>query len=140
MGNNGIIEIANELEQRLDKIKVALHITPDATPDMMEQVKQIDSEVKMILLKLKEDETYSARNASVPQNISSRMNYIYYGTFSNSGSPTKTMEEQYDIVKEEIELIMVDLTKLINVNLKNLEDQMEKAGAPYTPGRIPVLK
>lgn len=135
----GIIKAAHELEQRMDNIQKALHITPNANPEMFDEAKRIDKELKTIFLQLEPDEVYDSRNAAVPQTINSRMNYLYR-TFSNSFPPTQTMKEQYDIVKEEIDIILQDLNKLIDVDVNNLEIQMEKAGAPYTPGRIPEFK
>jgi len=32
------------------------------------------------------------------------------------------------------------LKKLIEADLKKLEEEMEKAGTPWTPGRIPIWK
>jgi len=36
--------------------------------------------------------------------------------------------------------VLADLTTLVTVDIKGLEDKLEAAGAPYTPGRIPVWK
>ncbi|MCD4680206.1 MAG: hypothetical protein K8S00_07445, partial [Bacteroidales bacterium] len=136
----GVIRLTYEMEQRMDVIKNALHITPNATSEMFNEAKRIDKELNTILLQLITDETYSSRNAAVPQTINSRMNYVIYGMYSSSSPPTQTMKEQYIIVKDEMNVIVSDLKKLIDVDINTLEGQMEKAGAPYTPGRIPKLK
>ncbi len=136
----GIIDMAHELEERVDNIRKALHITPKATAEMFAEAKGMDNELKSILLQLEQDKTISSRNAAVPQTIRSRMSYIQYGIYASSEPPTITMKEQYKIVTEETEDIISELKKLKEVDIKSLEDQMEKAGAPYTPGRIPELK
>jgi ribosomal protein S6 len=117
-----------------------LHITPKATPEMFAEAKNIDEVLKSILLQLEQDETVSSRNAPVPQTISSRMSYIVYGTYASSEPPTITMKQQFAIVKEEIENIGAELKRLVDVDFRNLENKMEKAGAPYTPGRFPEFK
>jgi hypothetical protein len=33
--------------------------------------------------------------------------------------------------------VLAQLRQLVEVDLRNLEKQMEAAGAPYTPGRLP---
>jgi len=136
----GIIRLTHEMEKRMEIIRNALHITPNAKPEMFEEAKRIDKELNTILLQLVTDETYSSRNAAVPQTINSRMNYVIYGMYSSSLPPTQTMKEQYKIVKDEMDVIVSDLKKLIDIDISKLEDQMEKVGAPYTPGRIPEMK
>ncbi len=136
----GVIRLTYEMEQKMGVIRDALHITPDATHEMFEEAKRINEELNTILLQLVTDKTYSSRNAPVPQTINSRMNYVIYGMYSSSSPPTQTMKEQYIIVKEEMDVIVSDLRKLIDVDINNMEDKMEEVGAPYTPARIPELK
>jgi hypothetical protein len=50
------------------------------------------------------------------------------------------MKDQYGIAGKEFEPQLAKLKKLIEVDLKKLEKAMEEAGAPWTPGRIPVWK
>ena len=60
-----------------------------------------------------------------------------YGYSRSTSEPTKTMEEGYEIIKTEFELIYNKLKDLIETDLKNLEYKMEEIGAPWTPGRLP---
>ncbi len=44
---------------------------------------------------------------------------------------------QYTAAAQDFEAVLVQLRQLIEVDLTRLEKQLEAAGAPWTPGRIP---
>ncbi len=47
---------------------------------------------------------------------------------------------QYAVAAQEFEGVLSQLRQLIEVDLENLEKQLEAAGAPWTPGRVPEWK
>jgi len=56
----------------------------------------------------------------------------------STSAPTETMQANYRIVTEELPPILDRLRQIGTIDLKALEDAMDKAGIPYTPGRIPL--
>ena len=66
-----------------------------------------------------------------------RVQRIVSGHWSTTAGPTQTHRNQYDVVASEFSDVLAALKKLIETDLKSLEDQAEKAGAPWTPGRVP---
>jgi hypothetical protein len=54
--------------------------------------------------------------------------------------PTQTQIDQYTAAVQEFETTLTQLRQLIEVDLAKLEKEMEAAGAPWTPGRIPERK
>jgi hypothetical protein len=48
--------------------------------------------------------------------------------------------EHYQIGSDELALRILKLKKLIETDIKNLEKQIDAAGAPPTPGRLPDWK
>jgi hypothetical protein len=54
--------------------------------------------------------------------------------------PTQTQIDQYAAAAQEFETALGQLRQLIESDLARLEKQMEAAGAPWTPGRIPEWK
>jgi hypothetical protein len=44
----------------------------------------------------------------------------------------------YDIVQEELPKL-IDQLKVVAVDIKNLEQEIEKVKAPWTPGRTPEM-
>jgi len=50
------------------------------------------------------------------------------------------MKEQLQIAGEEFDVALTDLKNTMANELKTLEQKLEAAGAPYTPGRMPERK
>jgi hypothetical protein len=41
---------------------------------------------------------------------------------------------------EEFPPVLNEIRRIYNVDLKNLEDDLEKYNAPWTPGRVPIFE
>ena len=52
-------------------------------------------------------------------------------------APTQTHRDSYAIAAEEFAQQLANLRALVQVDLSKLEKDMEAAGAPWTPGRVP---
>ena len=52
-------------------------------------------------------------------------------------APTQTHRDAYAIAADEFGQQLGNLHSLIQVDLAKLEKDMEAAGAPWTPGRVP---
>ena len=48
------------------------------------------------------------------------------------------MKEAYAIAGDEFAEVLAGLKQVVEVDLQALEAAMEKAGAPWTPGRVPI--
>ena len=55
----------------------------------------------------------------------------------STSRPTQTQQAQYSAAAQDFEGVLGQLRQLIEVDLAKLEKQLEAAGAPWTPGRIP---
>jgi len=64
-----------------------------------------------------------------------RIGWIEYEQGASSSAPTKTHMNSYAIAKEEFEPILTALQKLVKEDFEVLEQKLEDADAPYTPGR-----
>jgi hypothetical protein len=69
--------------------------------------------------------------------VNSRLGEIAWGLWNTTSSPTQTQRDSYKIASEEFELLLARVKILVETDLKNLEQQMEQYGAPWTPGRVP---
>jgi photosystem II stability/assembly factor-like uncharacterized protein len=136
----GAVRLANDVAKRIKYIKVALHNTPNAPPELMNQALTLEQQLKDILRALIGDRTISKRSGSQPPSISYRVGRIIYGTWRSTSAPTQTQREQYRIASEEFEPQLAKLKQLVEVDMKKLEKAMEEAGAPWTPGRVPAWK
>ncbi len=77
------------------------------------------------------------RNENVPTSIGDRLNGIMEGERFSLAKPTQTHLDGYNIAAAEFAEQLAKLHTLVEVDLARLEKDMEAAGAPWTPGRVP---
>jgi len=73
----------------------------------------------------------------VPPSVQARLQRVIGGTWNNTSAPTATARRGYDIASQALAAFLPKL-RLAMDDLKKLEDDAEAAGAPWTPGRLPV--
>ena len=72
-----------------------------------------------------------------PPSINDRIGYVVGAQRLSTARPTQTQANQYAAAAQDFEGVLSQLRQLIEVDLARLEKQLEAAGAPWTPGRIP---
>jgi hypothetical protein len=82
----------------------------------------------------------NARNEATPISISERVQAASSALRLTTSRPTKTVMESYQIASEELAAEIPKLRKLIDTDVRSLEKQLDAAGAPATPGRLPDWK
>jgi photosystem II stability/assembly factor-like uncharacterized protein len=136
----GAIKATQNVIEKLEFIRKALQQTPSAPLAWSDQVNTMQNEVDDLQRKLVGDKTISERNGNQPPSISDRVEIIVGDQWRSTSAPTETQEENYRIAGELFEPQLARLKKLVEVDLKSLETEMEQAGAPWTPGRLPEWK
>jgi hypothetical protein len=58
--------------------------------------------------------------------------------WSATVAPTGTSLQAYDAAATAFESQLARLRTLVDTDLRALQEAMEKAGAPWTPGRVPT--
>jgi len=139
-GVNGALEVANALKPRLAAIKRAIAETPSLPERLQEDATVLDKRTNEILRVLRGDSAARQRNMNTPPSISERVGYIVGSQRMSTASPTQTQLNQYSAAAQEFGAVLAQLHQLIEVDLAKLEKQLEAAGAPWTPGRIPEWK
>jgi photosystem II stability/assembly factor-like uncharacterized protein len=133
---SGAINSANEVQTRLKAIRKALQDTPRTEP-LMEAADSIEKRDNEILRALRGDTALTVRNENVPTSINDRVTSIMEGERFAITAPTQTHREAYVIAAGEFAQQLASLHTLIQADLVKLEKDMEAAGAPWTPGRVP---
>ena len=134
---SGALDAANSLNTRLEQIKRALDHTPGSQSAWKEAVRTLEKRNREILLALRGDEILRNRNENTPLSISERVGGIIEGERLSLSRPTTTHVEQYQIAGDEFRSVLAKLRSLIDVDLRKLEKELDKIGAPWTPGRLP---
>ena len=73
----------------------------------------------------------------MPSSINDRVTGIMEGERFSLARPTQSHLDSYNIAAGEFAEQLGRLRTLVDVDLAKLEKDMDAAGAPWTPGRVP---
>jgi len=134
----GATRALGEAQERLSYIRKALLDTPAADPALAARARQLELRFGALETKLSGDSTIESRSEPTPPSIVERVQRIVFGAWTSSTSaPTTTGREQYDLAAQAFGPVLAELTAAIEGDLARLEADLETAGAPWTPGRVP---
>jgi photosystem II stability/assembly factor-like uncharacterized protein len=134
----GAIEAAGEAQSRLKAAKKAIDDTPGADPALGAEARRIERALDDLLTTLSRDRVLDARYEPTPMTTRERVQAIVNTQWSATVAPTGTSRQAYADAAEAFEKQLATLRTLVDTDLRTLEASMEKAGAPWTPGRLPT--
>ena len=137
---SGATQAANALTPRLVAIKRAITETPSLSASIYDEAVALEKRKNEILRALNGDAAARARNMNTPPSINDRIGYVVGAQRMSISRPTQTQQSQYAAAAADFQTVLGQLRQLIDVDLARLEKQLEAAGAPWTPGRIPEWK
>jgi photosystem II stability/assembly factor-like uncharacterized protein len=131
-------DTANELNTRIGKIKEAIDATPSMDRKWADAARALEKNNNEILRALRGDEILARRSENVPVSIVQRVETIVENERASLQRPPGTDVQAFAIASEEFAAVREKLRVLVDVDLKALEQALDAAGAPWTPGRLPV--
>ncbi|HKY41626.1 MAG TPA: hypothetical protein VJM50_00920, partial [Pyrinomonadaceae bacterium] len=134
---SGATQAANALRPRLAAIKRAINETPSLPQRLQDEATALERRNNEILRALSGDSAARQRNMNTPPSINDRVGYVINAQRMSTARPTQTQHSQYNAAAQDFETVLAQLRQLIETDLSRLEKQLEAAGAPWTPGRIP---
>ncbi len=136
----GAIRVTGEARTRIDHVRKAILETPATPPSLLADVHSLDAKLRGIVTKLTGDRTLSRQMEPVPTSINRRVQSVVGSQWSVTSPPTESQRDAYRWAGEAFTEVLTELRQLVQTDLVALEDQLEAAGAPWTPGRIPEWK
>ncbi|HKI04705.1 MAG TPA: glycosyl hydrolase [Thermoanaerobaculia bacterium] len=136
----GATEALGEAKERVKYVQRAILDTPKADLKLSQQARALELRLQDIGEKLTGDPVLGSHNEPTPPAIVDRVQNIIFGHWASSSEVTRTFQDDYATAAAEFAPVLADLRQVIGVDLKNLEDQLESLGAPWTPGRLPSWK
>ncbi|HUA14989.1 MAG TPA: glycosyl hydrolase [Verrucomicrobiae bacterium] len=133
----GAQHTAEDVQARLKEIREALEDVPAVEQKLGAEADSIEQRDREILRVLRGDEEIAKRSEPVPSSISDRVESIMEGERFSLAKPTQSHMDSYNIAASEFGEELSKLHTLVDVDLVRLEKEMEAAGAPWTPGRVP---
>ena len=131
--------LAAETSKRLALVRRALDDAhaPGAAALRLE-AKGVEARLRELRRALDGDSVMAARNEGVPPSLSDRVNYAVATHYSSTAAPTATSRRQVEVASAEFATLLAGLRAIVETDLPRLEAGADAAGAPWTPGRVPV--
>src|SRR5579859_956006 len=134
---NGALHTSEDVQSRMKSIRQALEETPAVEKQLGAVADGIEQRNREILRALRGDLETAKRNDPIPSSIDQRVLSVMEGERFSLAKPTQSNMDSYTIAASEFTDILAKLRTLVDVDLSKLEKDMEAAGAPWTPGRVP---
>jgi len=121
-------------EERLRHMREALGLASSADLDLYRRLDAVASDVADARVRIVGDRVRGRLNEASEPSILGRLRRIANGHWSTRQAPTATQERSFEIARAALDDASNDLTSHLS-ELAALEDALEAAGAPWTPGR-----
>jgi photosystem II stability/assembly factor-like uncharacterized protein len=135
----GAQRLLGEAQTRATLLAKALNDAPNATEAQAQAARALQKRLADLNEAFYGDAVKRGHNESVPPALVERVNQITDGAWEYTGPPTKTHRRNYEIADADFRKALATLQAIVT-DLEALEAQAEAAGAPWTPGRMPVRK
>jgi len=134
----GAVKLTDELQDRLDRLRVAVFNTDEADTQAVARLRDFDTRLAAVRTELTGDATIARRSEPVPPSLVERVGRLTW-TWDMTAAPTGTQQQSYRVVAEHFPPVLAGIKK-IDADLTAFEQELEAMGAPWTPGRSPVWR
>ncbi len=131
----GARRAADEANNQIKYIKHAIEVSPAVDLSLRDEVYRLEIRLRDLREALTGDPTKPRRSEPELPGILDRIQQIVFGHWSSTSAPTATHRRNYEIASAQYGAIVGDLKQLVEVDLVALENRLEAAGVPWTPGR-----
>ena len=132
----GAGQLSAAVNQRIDHLKRAIPLTSSADETLEQRLRDIEARLDDLNVLLSGDTSVSSRNEPTPWSVTRRADVVYGLLLNVRSDVPEQYETSYAIAAAEFRKVLDDLTS-IESDLAALEAELERLGAPYTPGRVP---
>lgn len=136
---SGADDYRSGLLKRMSYLEKAVMATPRASAKIMDDLQQVEQGLAELDRHLNGDGLKRRYEGATPTSVKQRVDLITAALWSTTAAPTTTFIKSYEAAAAEIEGILTQLMAF-GEKVNALEAQLEAAGAPSTPGRLPSWK
>ncbi len=139
---SGSNRLTGELISKVEHIKQAIYSTPGASQELMDKARALGKELEEIRFIFEGLDAKASGEEIPPAEVPllTRLRTIAYTHMGSTSGITSTEKMEFNILKEEFPPVLEALKKIAENEIPALESELNKIGAPWTPGRIPVWK
>jgi photosystem II stability/assembly factor-like uncharacterized protein len=125
------------LSDKIPYLRKAALESADVERNVYSNILVLDKALDKLNKQINGDALRAKYEGSAPTSMTERIDLITYSLWTTTSAPTSTFLRAYEEVASEIGNVLTELKSLEN-DIKSIELELEEAGAPYTPGRLPV--
>lgn len=135
LGTNALL---GETTTRVRALDAALQQALVPTDDLQREVRALSLRLDSLRLALNGDNLPGRLQQPSAQGLTARLNDVVSGHWGTQNAPTGTQRRQYEIVARDFPPLLERLRAIVTQELVAIEQRAERAGTPWTPGRIPT--
>jgi photosystem II stability/assembly factor-like uncharacterized protein len=141
--NRAVNAASNVIRETGDKIRhfrVALKSVTTDTSELLTDIRTLETKVREVQHELFGDRMLRRLDIDAEPGLSSRLNSVIRDQWRSLSAPTQSQKDAFQIVADAFPPILESIKKIVEQDVKRIENKLEEIGAPYTPGRLPVWK
>ncbi len=138
----GTQKFLSDMMKRVETLKQTAVNTPQAPFEVQKRLADLSNQLEELNLKFNRPSSKPSaeENPPAPPTLNDRLDALAYIHWSSTASLTKNEMNAYDAVMVEFPPVYNKIKSLYEADLKNIEAELEKYGAPWTTGRLPEWK
>ena len=138
----GAEKLTAELKKKVETIKQTLYSLAAPPNDLMSKTRELGIAIELIDFTLHGVPAKASWEEIPPAQIpiAERMGTLTYARNNSTGEVTQTEKQVFEIITEEMVPVLEKLKNLVVIEIPQLEEQLNQLNAPWTSGRLPVLK
>ncbi|MEL6797113.1 MAG: hypothetical protein AAFO89_09870, partial [Planctomycetota bacterium] len=127
-----------ETERRLNAMAKVLDRSIADDTELAGDVRTLARRIAHMQERLSGHPRRALANDQGPVSISRRLSVVQLGTTYATHGPTPTHRESFDIASRALHEIRAELSDMIRTKIPAIEERLDDAGVPWTPGRVPM--
>jgi len=134
----GTGRLIGEATSKVENIKQAIYSTPGASQELMNKARALGAELEELNFKMNGLSAKASSEEVPPSEVSlnTRLSNISYTHMSSTSGITTSEKQNYEILKEEFPPVLDAMKRIVETDIPALEAELNKIGAPWTPGRM----
>lgn len=126
--------VATEAKTRIGLLRRAAAEAPTDNKKLIDQADAFDNEIDALINEIRGGR---ANTEIPPPSIAQRIGNVAGTIRLSTIKPTQSQVTNYELANSDFGPVLAKLKKLIETDLPKFEKELEAAGAPLTPGRLP---
>jgi hypothetical protein len=133
----GLIKIHRETSNNVALIEELAFTHPSIPSDVREKTRKLKEILRSIEESIRGNTLVASHNEATLPGLASRIEFMASASQGSLSTPTQTQTETFDMVKNTF-IDLLNRMKQVRSELNELNGVLEKSGAPWTPGRVPL--